>query len=302
MFDTRRLEVLVAIADHGSVSAAALALSLTQPSVSHHLARLEAQAGVALVDRGPRGTRPTAAGDVLVEHGRAVLERLRRAANDLADVLALRAGHVVLRAFPTAFIDLVPRAISRLQRRTPAIHATFSPSSHDAAIQAVLSRDADVAVVFTDPDRSDATVPGPLQRTHLMDDPMLAVLPREHRLARRRRISLKELAAERWVVGTTRGPDSIIRRACAAAGVQPNIAIETDDLLVVQGVVAAGLAVSLSPALAVAHTRPDIVLRPLADPHLFRRIEAIQDTTNTTPAALALIHELQSAASELIGD
>src|SRR5580700_6467783 len=153
MFDTRRLEVLVAVADHGSVSAAALALSLTQPSVSHHLARLEAQAGVALVDRGPRGTRPTAAGEVLIEHGRAVLERLRRAEHDLADVQALRARHVVLRAFPTAFIDLVPQAIDRLQRRTPAIHATFSPSSHDPAVDAVLGRDADIAVVFTHPDR-----------------------------------------------------------------------------------------------------------------------------------------------------
>jgi DNA-binding transcriptional LysR family regulator len=301
MFDTRRLEVLVAVADHGSVSAAALALSLTQPSVSHHLARLEAQAGVALVERGPRGSRPTAAGEVLVEHGRAVLDRLARAEHDLADVVALRAGHVAIRAFPTAFIDLVPRAIDGLQRRTPAVHATFSPGSHDSAIEAVLGRDADVAVVFTDPQRSGATLPGVLRRTHLMDDPMLAVLPRGHRLANRSQISLKQLATEPWVVGTTRGPDSIIRRACAAAGIQPNIVIETDDLLVVQGVVAAGLAVSLTPALAVAHTRPDIVLRPLADKQLFRRIEAIDDTTDPTPATKALIDELKLAADDLSG-
>lgn len=99
----------------------------------------------------------------------------------------------------------------------------------------------------------------------------------------------------------TRGPDSIIRRACSAAGIQPNIAIETDDLLVVQGVVAAGLAVSLSPALAVAHTRPDIVLRPLADKQLFRRIEAITDTTDTTSATQAMIDELKLAADGLTG-
>jgi DNA-binding transcriptional LysR family regulator len=156
-------------------------------------------------------------------------------------------------------------------------------------------------VVFTEPQRSGATLPGALRRTHLMDDPMLAVLPRAHRLAHRNQISLKQLATERWVVGTSRGPDSIIRRACAAAGIQPNIAIETDDLLVVQGVVAAGLAVSLSPALAVAHTRPDIVLRPLTDAQLFRRIEAIHDATDTTPATQALIHELRLAAGHLSG-
>jgi DNA-binding transcriptional LysR family regulator len=238
---------------------------------------------------------------VLVEHGRAVLDRLARAEHDLADVVALRAGHVAIRAFPTAFIDLVPRAIDGLRRRTPAVHATFSPGSHDSAIDAVLGRDADVAVVFTDPHRSGAPLPGGLRRTHLMDDPMLAVLPRGHRLANRNQISLEQLAAERWVVGTTRGPDSIIRRACAAAGIQPNIAIETDDLLVVQGVVAARLAVSLSPALAVAHTRPDIVLRPLADKQLFRRIEAIDDTTDTTPATEALIAELERSADDLSG-
>jgi DNA-binding transcriptional LysR family regulator len=134
-----------------------------------------------------------------------------------------------------------------------------------------------------------------------MDDPMLAVLPRGHRLANRTQISLEQLATDPWVVGTTRGPDSIIRRAYAAAGIQPNIAIETDDLLVVQGIVAAGLAVSLSPALAVAHTRRDIVLRPLADKQLFRRIEAINDTTNPTPATNALIHELKLAADDLSG-
>lgn len=80
-----------------------------------------------------------------------------------------------------------------------------------------------------------------------------------------------------------RGPDAIIRRAFASAGVEPNVAIETDDLLAVQGVVAAVLAVTLSPALALAHTRPDIVLRPLEEAHVVRRIEAVTDSAAATP-------------------
>ena len=214
----------------------------------------------------------TAAGEVLIEHARAVLERLRRAENDLAETQALLLRQARRAAgVPDCVHRPRPPAIDRLQRRTPAIHATFSPSSHDSAVDAVLGRDADVAVVFHRPRplRCDRPRPAPAHPPETTtrcsrSSPAATDWPK------RKRISLKDLAAERWVVGTTRGPDSIIRRACQAAGVQPNVAIETDDLLVVQGVVAAGLAVSLSPALAVAHTRPDIVLRPLADAHLFR--------------------------------
>ena len=102
------------------------------------------------------------------------------------------------------------------------------------------------------------------------------------------------------MLGTARGPDAIIRRALVGAGIDPSDAIVTDDLLAAQGIVAAGLAVTLSPALAVAHTRPGIVLRALAEPELSRRIDVVHHA-GMGPAAAATVAALSATAGALGG-
>ncbi|HEY0718545.1 MAG TPA: LysR family transcriptional regulator, partial [Streptosporangiaceae bacterium] len=84
MLDVTRLRVLVAVARHGSVTAAARELNYAQPSVSHHLARLEAETGVRLIQRAGRGIRLTDAGRLLADRGAEVLGRLDAAENELA--------------------------------------------------------------------------------------------------------------------------------------------------------------------------------------------------------------------------
>jgi DNA-binding transcriptional LysR family regulator len=294
MFDTRRLEALIAVADRGSVSAAARELSLTQPAVSHHLARLEEQAGVKLLAREPRGMRTTAAGDLLVARARTALAELQLARRELDDLLELTSGQVEVRAFPTAFADLLPEAIERLRAEHPAVDVSFAPASRTAALDAVARREADVAVVFAPASARPAALAPGLHATHLLDDELLAVLPRSHRLASHERISLRDLADEPWVLGG----GELIRAALGAAGITPHVVIETDDLLAAHGVVAAGLAVTLSPALAVAHTRLDIVLRPLEE-RVARRIEAVAHAA-ACPAAHALVAMLRDVATGMI--
>src|ERR671916_24428 len=102
MLDPRRLEVLRAVAEHGSFSAAAEALSFTQPAVSKQVAALERQAGATLLERTPRGVRLTQAGSVLVEHASAIAERLSSAQAQLDALLSLETGRLRLAAFPTA--------------------------------------------------------------------------------------------------------------------------------------------------------------------------------------------------------
>ena len=92
MLDVTRLRVLVAVARHGSVTAAAHALNYAQPSVSHHLARLEAETGTKLVQRAGRGIRLTDAGRLLAERAVEVIGRLDAAENELAVFAGLRAG------------------------------------------------------------------------------------------------------------------------------------------------------------------------------------------------------------------
>lgn len=298
MIDLRRLEALVAVADHGSVSAAATALELSQPAVSHHLSRLEAEAGLPLLVRRPRGMRPTAAGEALLVHARALLDRARAAEDALGDLRALRTGRVELLAFPTAFVDLVPRAIQRVREEGARFDVRFGPAARGPALAALAAGTTDLALVFA----AEATaVPNGLHAEPLLEDPMLVVLAREHPLADRAQIALADLAGERWVLGTARGPDALIRRALVGAGIDPGDAIVTDDLLAAQGIVAAGLAVTLSPALAVAHARPGVVLRALREPQLSRRIEVVRRAADATPAIQALVAALHATATDLGG-
>ncbi len=108
MLDVTRLRVLVAVARHGSVTAAARALNYAQPSVSHHLSRLEAETGALLTQRAGRGVRLTDAGRLLAERAEEILGRLDAAENELAAHVGLRAGRIRLAAFPSALSTLVP--------------------------------------------------------------------------------------------------------------------------------------------------------------------------------------------------
>src|ERR1700760_3257754 len=101
MLDVTRLRVPVAVARHGSVTAAAHALNYAQPSFTHNLARLEAETGTKLVQRAGRGIRLTDAGRLLAERGAEVIGRLDAAENELAAYTGLRAGRVRLGGFPS---------------------------------------------------------------------------------------------------------------------------------------------------------------------------------------------------------
>src|SRR3954470_21291755 len=112
MLDVTRLQVLVAVARHGSVTAAAEALHYAQPSVSHHLARLEAETGSRLIQPAGRGIRLTDAGRLLADRAEEILGRLDAAEQELAAHTGLRSGRVRLAAFPSALGTFVPGAVA----------------------------------------------------------------------------------------------------------------------------------------------------------------------------------------------
>jgi DNA-binding transcriptional LysR family regulator len=126
MLDVTRLRVLVAVARHGSVTAAARALNYAQPSVSHHLSRLEAETGALLTQRAGRGVRLTDAGRLLAERAEEILGRLDAAENELAAHVGLRAGRIRLAAFPSALSTIVPAAAARLEAENPGMDLTLA--------------------------------------------------------------------------------------------------------------------------------------------------------------------------------
>jgi len=302
MLDVTRLRVLVAIARHGSVTAAARALNYAQPSVSHHIARLEAETGTRLLERVGRGIRLTEAGQLLADRAEEIIGRLDSAEAELAAHVGQRQGRVRLAAFPSALGTLVPAAAARLAAETPGIEFMLTEAEPPEALRMLRAGYVDVALVFqhyqedigdAPPQPADEGTSGVL----LLDEPVYLVTaagaaspggrppagtspgrrsaagpgggrpPAADSVNSLPSVPVADLAAyagSRWIAGCERCRAYLVRQ-CEWAGFTPRIAFTTDDYLAVQALVAAGLGVTTLPGLCLRASRhPGIATAPLA--------------------------------------
>src|SRR5438445_3564949 len=125
MQDVTRLRVIDAIARHGSVTAAAKELHYSQPSVTHHLGRLESETGAQLLQRVGRGIRLTPAGQLLADRAAEIIGRIDGADAELAAHVGLTAGRVRLAGFSSAIGSLVPGAVAALAGRHPGLQISL---------------------------------------------------------------------------------------------------------------------------------------------------------------------------------
>src|SRR6266487_4003938 len=148
MLDAIRLRVLVAIARHGSVTAAAQALNYAQPSISHHMARLESETGAKLMERAGRGVRLTEAGRLLAERAEEILGRLDAAEAELAAHVGLRQETVRLAAFGSALGTLAAAASSALRADRASADISLVQAEPADALRMLRIGEVDVALVF----------------------------------------------------------------------------------------------------------------------------------------------------------
>lgn len=286
MGQVRAIRVLCEIAEQGSFSAAARSLGMTQSAVSQHVAALEREAGLPLVDRGTRPVELTEAGAVLVRHGRAIVAQLDSAEQALGEISGRRAGRLRLGSFPTALMDFVPAAVARFRATSPGVDITLVDDHMQGLLPRVARGELDLAVVYENPTLPGG-VPAGLTLVALFDDAYRVLLPAGHRLARLPRgpVALAELADEAWVGGR---PGStwfrILLLACRSAGFEPRTHLATDDHRAVQAFVAAGLGVAVVPGLAAAHPPPGTEVRDLAAAAPVRRIGVVRPATEPVPA------------------
>src|ERR687888_2328974 len=228
MLDVRRLRVLREVAERGSFSAAADALSYTQSAVSQQVAALERETGTTLLQRRAGGVRLTDAGRALVARADVILAQLADAERELAAIAGLRGGRVRLASFPSAGATLVTEAVSRFQRQHPEVELSLSEGEPDSTVPALKRGDFDLAVVFDYEHRRAANIlDEDLDLIPLLDDPMRVVLPTDHPLANRKTVRLEQLADEAWVGGCGGGVcQAMVMHWCADAGFEPNIAFE----------------------------------------------------------------------------
>jgi DNA-binding transcriptional LysR family regulator len=248
MIDPRRVLTFREVARLGSFSRAAEALSLTQPAVSQQVAALERQAGGRLLERGPGGLSLTPAGELLLAHADVVADRLELASGQLAEQVAHAARELRIGAFPSALATRVPRALGRLTAERPEVKADVTEGTTDELVERVRSGALHVAVCFQDAAVARREHEG-TERADLDEEPFAALLPLGHPLAGAGPLGLAALARETWVAPSREG---LIVRACEAAGFTPAIRYVSRDPLANRGLVAAGLAVTISPAQLAA--------------------------------------------------
>ncbi len=269
----RRLQVLLAVADHGSFTAAASALLMTQSAVSQHVAALERETAIALVERGTRPIVMTEAGQALTRHARVVMARLDSAEQEVMEITGRRHGRLRMGSFPTALATFVPPALATFQKRYPEVTLTVVDDHLQRLLPRLADAELDLAIVF-DNSASPDVESTQLDRVPLFDDPYRVALPAGHRLARNGRpVDLAALKNEAWIGG---GPGSawfrIVRSACADAGFEPSVTLRTDDYVAGQSFVAAGMGIAVMPGLALEHPISDLEVRPLRTHAPRRRI------------------------------
>jgi DNA-binding transcriptional LysR family regulator len=287
MLDVTRLRVIDAVARHGSVTAAAKELHYSQPSVTHHLGRLETETGAQLLQRVGRGIRLTPAGRLLAARAAEILGRIEAADAELSAHVGLSAGRVRVAGFSSAIAALVPRAVAALAERHPGLEVSLGDAHPPEALEQLRTGQIEVAIVF----RYEETEPEPagVRLHHLLDDPVFL-------LSKRRRRTLSALRDETWIAGCPRCRSHLLA-LCADEGFEPRIGYVSDDMVVMQELVAAGLGVTTIPGLALrAHRAEGIVASKLPGPqrHVYA---ATYGEPPDPPAVVALLAALGEAAA-----
>jgi DNA-binding transcriptional LysR family regulator len=280
-----QLRYALAVADHGTFTAAAAACLVAQPSLSHAVRALERDLGVELFHRIGRRTTLTSAGEAFVPAARAALRSLEALREEVESVKGLLAGRLHLVALPTLAVDPVTPLVGEFRRAHPGVTVRLAhPDSTVELLDMVRRGESEVGITEL-PVADPQLIARPLARQELV-----AILPPGTPVPKQHRIGLAELAA-RALVTLPRGTSTrdALDAALAAEGVEATVAVETDQREVLVPLVLAGAGSAVVPApMAVLAAREGAV-RVTLTPRLWREVGIIARSGPLSPAARAFL-------------
>ncbi|KHK99828.1 LysR family transcriptional regulator [Microbacterium mangrovi] len=254
-FDLVSLDLLVDIADAGTLTAGAVQGNMTPSAASQRIARLERSVGQPLFERLPRGIRLTEAGLVLATRARVIRRELKAAVGDLQALEALERGSVRLGSFPTASASFLSDALKDAHRTWPGIDITVRSALRPELLDMLDAGEIEMAILW-DYDWTEETATS-LTLAPLTVDETVLLVPAESAL--QDGVTVRSLGDEHWVTRNGGHPAAeILARSCAAAGIVPRIAYAAYDYQEVQAMVAARMGIAMVPRLAIATHRPDV--------------------------------------------
>ncbi|MGF6991951.1 LysR family transcriptional regulator [Paraburkholderia sp. GAS32] len=275
----RDIRAFIAVAQTGSFTRAATRLHLSQPALTVQIRRLEETVGLRLFDRNSRNV-------ALTPTGRELLPLLQKSLHDmeyvLIDARALgegSSGTVRIACLPTFAASVLPELVQDLKKTVPRV--SFHVRDVVASMVNTLVRNEEVDIGLTGGELGDAS----FEVLHAGIDRLVAVFPKRHALARRKRITLADLARVPLVL-TAQGTSvrAVVDSAFADAHAMPEIACEPTYMMSAVAMVRAGLGVTILPASArEVRAEPELIVRPIDDPAFTRPIALIKKRGRTLP-------------------
>lgn len=283
---SRDLRALIALLEEGSFTRAARRVHLSQPAFSALIQSLEDSFGARLFDRTTRRVAPTPEGKLLEESARRLLADLDAMVSDFRDHAQHRKGRVSIAALPSLAAGWLPGVLADFHLRHPGVEIELMDTLSEQCKALVRARRADLALATAAPGEQD------LASEFLCADEFHLVCREDHALARQRNIGLADLAAHPFVHLSR---SSSVRQYLDAAfhPAQMRTVAEVEHLATVTGLVAAGIGISVVPALTLFQfERKGLVVQPLKLPGLQRELVILRRKDESLSANAQALREL----------
>ena len=294
--DITRLMTLRALAQNGTMAAAAQALHLTPSAVSQQITLLEQEAGMPLTERRGRGVVLTPAGHQMVAHAERILLVLEDARSDLALLQNEIAGEIRVAAFSSVAVTLLPDTVRSLQTAYPRLQLVIEEMEPQESLMALngwridIALIDDLAVALDEASERYALLPVAMDTLHVL-------LPEGHSLAGRQALALADLRDQAWALDSTSSSfGEFITALCQRAGFTPHINAHCSGFEMVSAMVASGCSISVVSGLRLTSTPVGVVAVPLT-PEVKRNIMlAYRKSEQHHPAIQAFVQEAEKVA------
>lgn len=267
--ELRQLEYFLMVGDELNFSRAAERLNMTQPPLSTQIRALEKEIGVLLLDRSTRKVSLTPAGELFLASTRRLLAQLQENVSQARSAASGEIGHLTLGFVPSATTELLPPILRAFRGVYPRVQLSLHELRPDQQVQELRSRVIDCGCFYLplgdEPPFGD---PG-LSSVAVSQEPLVAVMPTDHRLAPRRRVDVADLAGEPFVTVSGHqgsGLREAVLEQCRRAGIVPEVVQEAALVQTIAGLVASGVGVALVPASVRRLQRVGVTYRPLENP------------------------------------
>jgi LysR family transcriptional regulator, hydrogen peroxide-inducible genes activator len=301
--EIHQLRYFVAVADEGSFSRAAAKVRVAQPSLSQQIRKLEAEVGQPLFDRLPRSVVLTEAGRCLMDYARQILASIGDARRCVDELKGEIAGNLAVGAIPTIAPYVLPELVVTFQKHYPQVTLEIVEDVTSGITRRIEAGELDVAIAST------CQQTPTLRRESLGAEPLLALLPEGHPMAKKALIELDDLKSQRFLLlHEMHCLSQQVNHLLESRRLRPEIALAGSQLTTIANMVAAAIGVSIVPQMMVKHqATPGCVSRPFAPPVPERELNLLYNPLRFQSKAAAAFRQeaaaaLSSEGSSIAGD